>query len=179
MQIAARLIGESLKELPRQSETKSTRHVLILFPLSDAFLGESVQSTPDEKRPPAEIRDASRQTFVHRNEGFAREWISWIEAGSVAANSSFVTQCACKRLTQHDATIFYRVVCVHCDVPDAPKLQIDNGMFRKEAEHVVEKGNSRFDAASAIAINIQPRGNAGFPGDTFDSRLALLHARCI
>ena len=99
MQVAPRFVGKCLKKLLRQPEPKGRRHVLVSLRGTNLLWGQIIQSAPDQIRPAAEIDDASRQAFIHRQVGFAREGISRIETRAVAANPFLVAQRLQKRLS--------------------------------------------------------------------------------
>src|SRR6266542_1883297 len=109
MQRATRLVGEPLKEFPRESESKCARHVLPLFRRADPPELQLVQAAPNQMWSTAEINHTTGQTFVHRHVGFTAQGIAWVETGPVAANASLLAQCAAKRLAQRNATIRDRV----------------------------------------------------------------------
>ena len=60
MQVAARLIGKSLEEFPRQSKPEGARHVLPLFGGADVLILHFIQTTPNKAGSAAEIDDAAR-----------------------------------------------------------------------------------------------------------------------
>ena len=175
MQVAARFIGEALKELARQAETKCARHVLLLFFARDAFEIEFVQTTPNEVRPAAEIDDASREAFVHRHKAFAAQGAPRIESGSISAQTSFVAEPFCEGLAERDAAVLDRVMRVHFQVALAVELQIEDRVLRKKRQHVIKKRHAGFDRRLAAAINHQLERNLSFLRDALDLRGANLH----
>ena len=126
-------------------------------------------------RSPAEINDAARETFVHRNIRFAGERIFWVKARAVTANSFFIAKRGCKCLSQCNAAIFDRVMRVHFQVAFALELQAHRRMFGKQREHVVEKRDSGFDLRLSVAVEVEGDGNSGFLGVARDFCLPGFH----
>src|SRR5579862_653300 len=126
-------------------------------------------------RSPAEINDAAREAFVHRDISFAGEWIFWMKTGPVTADAAFVAERSGKGLPQHDAAIFDGVVCVHLEITLATEFQIHDRVFGEQREHVVEKGYAGFDRGFAMAVKVEIDSNAGFFGVPRDLCLPRFH----
>src|SRR5687768_13079233 len=92
VQITSRFVGKSLKKLPRQSETKRARHVLLFLRLAHVFEIELAQPAPNQAGTAAEIDDTSREAFIHRHIALASERIARIESRPVTANAFLVAQ---------------------------------------------------------------------------------------
>src|SRR5688572_16564896 len=100
MQVAARFVGESLKEFPRQTEAKSTRHILIFLGFAHAFEPELVQPTPYKVGATAEIDDTSCEAFIHRDMSLTPKRVARVETGAVTANPFLVAKGLNKGLPQ-------------------------------------------------------------------------------
>ena len=171
MQVATRLLGEALEELARQTEPERARHVLPPLALGDALERQMVQAAPDQNRPAAEIHDASRQTFIHRNKRLAGPGIEWMKAGSIAPDSLLVSQRLAHRLPERDAAILDGVMPVHFEVALAAQVEIHHRVLRKQRQHVVKKRNTRLDTSFASPVEIQFQADAGFFSDALDGGL--------
>src|SRR5208282_2626044 len=98
MQVAARLVGKSLEELTGQAESERTGHVLFSLRLTDAFVGERIQTPPDQAGPPTEVNDTPRQALIHRHVSLTGERVSGVKAGPVPAKALLIAQRPPKRL---------------------------------------------------------------------------------
>src|SRR5205085_12237442 len=124
VQIAAGFIRKSLKKFSGQTEPEGAGHILIFLRLTELLVGEAVQTAPDKVRPPAEINNASREAFVHRNISFGRERVARVEPGPIAANPFFVPERARESLAQDQAAIFDRMMGIDAEITPATKTQI-------------------------------------------------------
>ena len=168
VEIATRLIRKGLEKFPRESETKSSGRVLIFFREGKSFVSGIVESAPNQVWPAAEINDATREAFVHRNVGFAGERIFRMKARAVAADSFFVAQRLCKRLAQRNAAIFDGVMRVHFQITDGFESQINDSVFREQCQHVIEERDSSLDGRLARAVNVEADFDARLLCDAFD-----------
>ena len=66
VQIATGGVGKALKKLPGQPKAKRGRHILTLLVIADFLVAQLVQFSPNQIGPAAEIDDASRKGFIHR-----------------------------------------------------------------------------------------------------------------
>ena len=139
MKIAARFVGKSLKELPRQTETKGARHILISFGFREALVSQSLQSAPDQIGPSTEINHTARQAFVHGHIRLTRKRILWMKTCAVTPDALFIAQCLRKGLSQRDAAIFNRMVGIHRQITVATQIQIYDCVLCKQRQHVIEK----------------------------------------
>ena len=145
VQVAASLIGEPLKEFAGQSKPEDTRHVLPFFSAGKPFMGELVHPPPNQVRPAAEINNASSQALVHWHIGLAGKGIARIETRSVTPNALLIAQRLGKSLTEREAAIFNGMMGINLQIAIAAQLQIQNGMFGKQIEHVIEERNTGVD----------------------------------
>ena len=155
MQGATSLIREALEKLARQSEPERARHVLLLLGFTDDFLGKGIQTSPDQQWPPAEIDDATRETFVHRHVSLSSEWIPRVKPGAISPEALFVTQGLCECLAQRDPAIFDGVVCIDSQVTPAAQIQVHHRVPCEERQHVVEKSNPGVHRRLARAIQAE------------------------
>jgi len=162
MQVAARLVGETLEKLACQAEAERTGHILIPLALCDRLLCKLIQTTPDQMRPAAEVDDTTSQTFIHGHVGFAGKWVLGMKTGAVAANALLVAERPRKCLSQHDPTILDRVVRVHVQITPAVEVQIHDGMPGKQGQHVVEERNAGFDFGPARTVETESDRDARF-----------------
>jgi len=176
MQVAAGLIGEALEKFTCEAEAKRAGHVLDFFGWGDAFLGKLIQTAPHEVRPPAEINDAARETFIHRHVGLAGKWIFRMKTGAVTPEAAFVAERASKCLAEGEAAVFDGVVRVHFQIAGAAEFQIHDGVFGEERQHVVKKRDAGSDSRFAAAIEIEVDGDTGFFGIPRDTGLPRFHA---
>src|SRR5262245_38847163 len=65
---------------------------------------------------------------------------------------------------------------VHCQVALTTQMQIHTGMFGKDRQHVVEKGDARFDPCLPASVNVQFDENPSFVGRALHLSLPLFHA---
>lgn len=171
VQIAPRLVGEALKKFAREAKTKRARCVLIFFRVGDFLQGKFVQPVPDEMRTPAEIYNATCETFIHRYICLAREGIFWMESMAVTTDAALVTQSGGKRLAESNATIFHSVVRVYFQVAVTMHIQVHRGVLGEKREHVIKKRDARFDLRFALAVKVEPDGNLGFERVAFNAGL--------
>ena len=175
MQIATRLVCETLKEFARQPKPKSARHVLTLFLFADAFELQLIQAAPNQAGPAAEIDDTPREAFIHGNMRFASERIPRIKSGPIAADAFLLSQGFAESLPKRDAAIFDRVVGVNVEIALATQFQVYDRMPGEESEHVIEKRDAGPNGRLALPIDLQIELYSGlFRGPT-DLRLTLLH----
>jgi len=175
MQIASRLVGKTLKEFSRQSETKGARHVLIFFTVFDAFELQVVKAAPDQVRPAAEIDDASGQTFIHWDVRFAGERIARIKPGSVTTDAFLVAERFAKRLAEHEAAIFHRVVRVHFEIARAAEAKVQNRVPGEQRQHVIKEWNARLDRRLSLAVDFQFQLDASLASVPQHLRLPFVH----
>ena len=175
MQIATRLIRETLKEFARQSKPKCTRHVLLLFFCADAFELQFIQAAPHEVGAPAEIDDAPGETFVHGDVCLPRERIPRIEARAIAPNAFLFPQRLSKGLPKRQAAILDGVVGVNFEVTFAAQFQVYDRMSGEKRQHVVEKRDTGPNRRFALPIDLQLELNSGLFRRPLDFRLPLLH----
>jgi hypothetical protein len=177
MEVALRLVGEPLEELPRQPKPEGRRHVLVLVLDRDAALGMMVHSFPDQIGSPAEIDHAPRQALVHRHVGLTREGIPRIEARSVPPQAPLVPQRFPECLPQGNPAVLDRVVRVHFQIPLAGQLQITGRMLRHQGQHVVEKRDSRLHLRLARAVDPQIERDRCLLGHALQARPPFTHGR--
>src|SRR5262249_10912860 len=119
VEVASRFVGECLKEFASQAETKCTRHILFLLGRTDSLEGQLIQTPPDQVRSTAEINDTPSQTFIHGHVGLAGKGVTRVESCPVPPDSLFIPQSVPKSLPQSEATVLYRVMCVHSQIASA------------------------------------------------------------
>jgi len=175
MQIAFGLIGKALEEFPRQAEPEGAGHVLRLIEVGDASLAQGIQSFPHQIRTAAEIDDAARKAFVHRDIGFASEGVFRVETGAVAAETPFIAQGLEKGLAQGDATIFNSMMGIDFQVAFALEFEVADGVLGEKREHVIQERDARLDTRFASAIDGQFQLDGGFFGDTLEVRAPDRH----
>src|SRR5437867_954687 len=176
MERATRLICKGLEELPGQPESKGAGHILQSFVFRKALELQLVQTAPDQTGPTAEIYHTPRQTFIHRHEGFAREGIARVEAGSIPSNARLVPEGLAEGLPQGQAAILHRVMRVHAQVAHASKPEVHHRVPGEERQHVVEERNASFYGRLAATVEVEPKGDPGFLRLALQPRRALLHA---
>src|SRR5690349_10532558 len=155
MQVATGFVGKALEELSRQTKTKGTRRILLLFCGTDLLILHFVQTAPNKVRPAAEIDDATGQAFIHRNMGFASERIAGIEAGSVSSNPLLVSQRFTKCLPQRNPAIFHGVMRIHFEIAIAPKSKVHDRMLGEEREHVIKERNPGLDRRLPLPVDFE------------------------
>jgi hypothetical protein len=67
------------------------------------------------------------------------------------------------------------MVRIHFQIPFAPQLQIHHRVPGKQGEHVIEKRDPCPDRRPALAVDVQPQGNAGLFRVPPQLRLPFLH----
>ena len=164
VQIAPGFVGKSLKKLTRQAESKRAGHILSFFRWTDALLAEFIQPAPYQIGPPAEIYHAPRQAFVHGHVRLASEWITRIKAGPIPANSFLVTKRLNERLPKRKPTILNGVMSIYGKVTFTDQLQIHDGMFGEQRQHVIKERNPRANRRFARPINRNLQVNPGLFG---------------
>lgn len=107
-----------------------------------------------EVRAVGEVDDDACERFVHGKVAVA-----------VAGDAFFGAECFFDGLADGDACVFDGVVGIDFDVAFGGELEIDQGMFRKQGEHVVEERHACLDGAGAVAVEIERQFDGGFCGD--------------
>src|SRR2546427_12219102 len=64
---------------------------------------------------------------------------------------------------------------VHFQVALATQMQIHDRMFGEERQHMVEKGDARFDQRLPVSVNVQLDEYAGLVGDALHLSVPLFH----
>jgi hypothetical protein len=164
MEIAARLVGEALEELPGQAESERAGHVLFSLSLIDALVGERIQPAPDQAGPSSEVNHAPCEAFIHWHISLSSEGVSGVKPSPIPANSLLVPQRLDNGLPQGNTAVFHGVVRINGKVPVATKLQIQDRMPGEQRQHVVEEGDAGFDGRLAHAVKVQGNRDAGFFG---------------
>jgi hypothetical protein len=57
---------------------------------------------------------------------------------------------------------------VNFQIASTSQGQINHGMFGEQAQHMVEEGDAGVEGGFPGAVDVQPDGDSGFFGDTFD-----------
>ena len=150
---------------------------MFLLCSGNLLVGQVAHSTPDQKRPTAEIDYASREAFIHRHITFAGKRIPRVETGAIAANPFLVAERFQEGLAQSDAAILDGVVSVHLEVAFATQVQIDHRMLRKERQHVVEKRDAGFDQRFPAPVNVQFDKDVRLFADSLHLSVPLFHTQ--
>src|SRR5579862_4820530 len=179
MEIAASLIGKALKKLLRQAEPERAGHILLFLASCDAFLGEVIQSAPNQIRSSTEVDHATGQAFVHRNVSLPGEGISRVKTGSITADAGFVAQPLDESLAERDSAVLNGMMSVYLEVADAAQLKIQHGVLGEKREHVVEKGDTGFNRRCAATVNIELHQDICLLGFASDLGSPLYHCRGI
>ncbi len=177
MQVALRLVGEPLEELPRQPKPEGRRHVLVLVLDRNPALGMMVHSFPDQVGSPAEIDNAPRQALIHRHVGLTREGIPRIKARAVPPQAPLVPERFTERLTQGNPAVLHRMVRVHFQIALAGQLQVTGRMLRHQGQHVVEKRDPGFHLRLARTVDPQIERDRCLLGHALQARPSFTHGR--
>lgn len=108
---------------------------------------------PDKIGSPRYVQRTAGERFIHRRIGAA-----------IARNAALIAQSCQYRFTDGDAGIFGRVMLINMQIADGLYLQIDERMFGKLFEHMVEKSDPGRHVIHAAAIEIDGNINRGFVG---------------
>src|SRR6266567_5294230 len=87
-----------------------------------------------EVRPPAQIDDNLRQSFVERTTRLAE-----------AADAVLITQRIFEGLTQRQANVFHRVMKVDFEIAFGSNLNVKKTVAAKTIQHVVEERHAGFN----------------------------------
>ncbi len=85
-----------------------------------------------------------------------------METVAVAADAALIPEGGRESLSEREAAIFHGVMGVHRQIALANEIQIHRRVFGKQGQHVVEKGDARFDPGFPFPIKIKPQGDSGF-----------------
>src|SRR3954469_8466388 len=116
MQVATRLICESLKEFPCESEPKCGRHILPFFWLAHLLQSHLIKPAPHQKWTAAEVNHTASEAFVHWHVRFAFASCRRIECEPIPPNAFLIAERLLKSLAQHDPAIFNGVVRIHFQI---------------------------------------------------------------
>ncbi len=116
MEIGGEIVGKGTHEFLHQLEGESADGI---DPLRNLML---------KKGAAAEIQDDPGESFVHGKQHRA-----------VADNAMFIPEGLTDGLTEDDAGVFHRVMEVHMKVPFGAEGEVDQAMFGKKRQHVIEE----------------------------------------
>ena len=135
------VVGEALEELLHQVDVE----------LADQRAGEL--DVVLEPRPSGKIDHHARQRLVQGHVGVAE-----------AAHAGLVADRPGERLPQRDADVLDRVMRVDVQIALRLDVEVEHGVARHLLEHVLEKGQPGRELRLALAVDVEPHPNPGFPG---------------
>jgi hypothetical protein len=98
---------------------------------------------------------------------------------TIAPDTLFASKSGMQRLTQGDADIFHRMMCINVQVPDGKNGQINSPMPGDLVEHVFQERNSGLQVAVALAIQVHLDLDTGFQRISFDMGNAWSHEQML
>src|SRR5262245_41866916 len=118
----------------------------------------------DQVRTPREVDSDPDQSLVH---GKVRM--------SKADNAFLVAESLIQRESQTDPHILDGVMRIDLEISLARDIQIENAMFGKQREHVVEKRNSSSSGSVSAAVEIERKLDVRLARSSCDGCLPLCH----
>ena len=113
---------------------------------------------PDQIGPVGQVQRHTSQSLIHRNDG-----------GAETGYAGKIAQRLLDRLADDDGGVFGGVVVVHMQVARGPHLEVDHGMARKAAQHVIEEADAGVDIGLAGTVQIEGDRNIGLAGFSLNS----------
>jgi hypothetical protein len=119
--------------------------------------GEFFGGAEDEEGAAADVEGEVDEGFVHGE-----------VAEAVAVDAGVIAEGLVDGHAEDDADVFDGVVVVDVEIAVGVEVDVEEGVFGEESEHVVEKGDAGVDAAAAVAVEVEAEADAGFGGGAVD-----------
>jgi hypothetical protein len=162
VQVTPRFVREGLEKLACKAESECAGHVLPFFGCADSPKCELVEPAPYKVRATAKVNHTPCKALVHRHIRLGKQRVCGVEPGAEPPDAFPLAKCLRKSLAQRDSTVFDRMMRINRKVASAPQRKVNDGVLRKQTQHVIEERYAGVDFSLAGTVNVESDGYRSF-----------------